>query len=85
MPERTKLRKLIWNDNETLLIILSETSEATDATQVSHEYFRTIAHDVSGGNGRMLPTDNDWSPLANLIAANTTKPQIMRTPVTLRS
>jgi dipeptidyl aminopeptidase/acylaminoacyl peptidase len=92
VPERTKLRELIWSDNETLLIILSETSEAKVATEVPREYFRTIAHDVSGGIGRMLPTrygsaplekqagsnglpPPKWAPLANLIAAHTTKPQ----------
>jgi hypothetical protein len=92
VPERTKLRELIWSDNETLLIIVSETIEARVSTEFSHEYFRTIAHDVSGGIGRMLPTEygsapldrqkvNDgapppkWAPLANLIAAHTTKPQ----------
>jgi dipeptidyl aminopeptidase/acylaminoacyl peptidase len=92
VPERTKLRELIWSDNETLLIILSETIEARVSTEFSHEYFRTIAHDVSGGIGRMLPTEYGsapldrrkvnngapppkWAPLANLVAAHTTKPQ----------
>lgn len=57
VPERTKLRRLAWHDNETLLIVLSETSEATTGAEVSREYFRTIAHDVGGGVGRMLPSN----------------------------
>jgi dipeptidyl aminopeptidase/acylaminoacyl peptidase len=55
VPERVKLRTLAWNDNETLLIILSQTSESKFGDERSGEYFRTIAHDVSGGDGRMLP------------------------------
>jgi dipeptidyl aminopeptidase/acylaminoacyl peptidase len=55
VPERVKLRSLIWNDDETLLIILSQTSESKVSDAVSGEYFRTIAQDVSGGDGRMLP------------------------------
>jgi pimeloyl-ACP methyl ester carboxylesterase len=78
VPERTKLRELIWNDNETLLIVLSETSEAKVAAAVSHEYFRTIAHDVSGGNGRMLPTNNGSSPFANLIGVRMGRPDARR-------
>jgi dipeptidyl aminopeptidase/acylaminoacyl peptidase len=58
VPERVKLRHLVWSDNETLLIVLSETTESKVATEVSREYFRTIAHDVSGGSGRMLPINN---------------------------
>lgn len=55
VPERVKLRELVWNDNETLLIVLSQTSESKVSDEVSSEYFRVIAHDVSGGDGRMLP------------------------------
>jgi dipeptidyl aminopeptidase/acylaminoacyl peptidase len=90
VPERTKLRYLVWSDNETLLIVLSETKEAVIGAEVSHEYYRTIAHDVSGGVGRMLPsnqlssgaaesrmvpiTSKSSPPLANLVATRTTKP-----------
>jgi dipeptidyl aminopeptidase/acylaminoacyl peptidase len=83
VPERTKLRDLVWNDNQTLLIVLSETDESHVGSEVSHEYFRTIAHDVTGGDGRMLPM-NDLKtgaaryskspPLANMIASRTSKP-----------
>ncbi len=83
VPERTKLRYLVWNDNQTLLIVLSETSEAKASTGLSKEYFRTIAQDVNGGNGRMLPMNDLYTgaahysrapPLANLVAARTSKP-----------
>jgi dipeptidyl aminopeptidase/acylaminoacyl peptidase len=55
LPERLKLRALMWNDDETLLITFSETSESKVATQTSREYFINIAYDASGGDGRMLP------------------------------
>jgi dipeptidyl aminopeptidase/acylaminoacyl peptidase len=55
VPERVKLRSIVWQDNETLMISLSETSESKVSDEVSSEYFRIIAHDVSGGDGRMLP------------------------------
>lgn len=79
VPEQTKLRNLRWHDNQTLLILLSETSEARRRTETSREYFRIIAHDVSGGDGRMLPMTRDrsgkaHSPLTALIAAHTDKP-----------
>jgi dipeptidyl aminopeptidase/acylaminoacyl peptidase len=82
VPERVKLRNLVWHDNETLLIVLSETSESKVSDGVSSEYFRTIAHDVSGGDGRMLPINpmTEYGPnkhdalLAYLVAAHVSKP-----------
>ncbi len=82
VPERVKLRALVWNDNETLLIGLSETKESSDSKEKSQEYYRFIAHDVHGGDGRMLPMDPDAlarhekqnPPLVRLIRANTSKP-----------
>jgi hypothetical protein len=52
VPGNEKLRSLRWNDNETLLIILSATAESKVAAQTSREYFRIIAQDVHGGDGR---------------------------------
>jgi dipeptidyl aminopeptidase/acylaminoacyl peptidase len=84
VPERTKVRSLLWHDTETLLIVVSETSESKVVTQTSREYFRVIAEDVGGGNGRMLPMNDDLTlgrlgkgkpALASLIAARTTKPK----------
>src|SRR5258708_7203543 len=82
VPERVKLRNLVWNDNETLLIVLSETRESKVSDEASREYFRTIAHDVSGGDGRMLPINPmaGYGPnkhdamLAYLVASQVSKP-----------
>jgi dipeptidyl aminopeptidase/acylaminoacyl peptidase len=82
VPERVKLRALAWNDNETLLIGLSETEESTNSKQRSHEFYRVIAHDVHGGDGRMLPMDPDAvarhekqnPPLVRLVRTHTSKP-----------
>jgi dipeptidyl aminopeptidase/acylaminoacyl peptidase len=74
-PEKTKLRHLLWQDNETLLISLSEALESKYADEVSSEYFRVIAHDVHGGVGRMLPmrVGRTRAPLATLVRARTSK------------
>jgi len=85
VPERVKLRNLAWNDNETLLIVLSETRESKISEETSREYFRTIAHDVSGGDGRMLPINpmvgdgpnKHDALLAYLVAAQVKKPHIV--------
>ena len=82
VPERVKLRTLAWNDNETLLIGLSETDESKSAKRKSEEFYRVIAHDVHGGNGRMLPMDPDAAarhekqtpPLVRLLRTRTSKP-----------
>jgi dipeptidyl aminopeptidase/acylaminoacyl peptidase len=82
VPERVKLRTLVWNDNETLLILLSQTSESKISDEVSDEYVRTIAQDVSGGDGRMLPMNPmaDYGPnkhdamLAALVATRISTP-----------
>ncbi len=55
VPERVKVRDLQWSDNETLIIILSETTESKYSKDPSRENFRTLAADVSGGDTRMLP------------------------------
>jgi dipeptidyl aminopeptidase/acylaminoacyl peptidase len=81
VPEKTKLRQLVWNSNHTLLIYLSETREARHANATSTEYFRVIAEDVEGGQGRMLPKNdcgparyNDKPPLADVVAIRLSKP-----------
>ena len=58
LPERLKLRRLLWNDDETLLITFSETDVSQISSETSREYFINIAYDVSGGDGRMLPEVN---------------------------
>jgi dipeptidyl aminopeptidase/acylaminoacyl peptidase len=55
VPERSKLRDLVWSDNETLLITVSQTLESQVAARQSRENWLIIAQDVSGGDGRMLP------------------------------
>jgi dipeptidyl aminopeptidase/acylaminoacyl peptidase len=55
LPERLKLRNLFWNDDETLIIMFSETKNAEVAVATSHEYFINVAYDAGGGEGRMLP------------------------------
>ena len=74
-PEQTKLRRLLWQDNETLLIVLSEAKEAKYADESSREYFRVVAHNVHGGLGRMLPMRLGTlrAPLASMVRARTSK------------
>ena len=62
VPERVKVRDLQWNDSETLIIILSETTESKYSKDASRENFRTLAADVSGGDTRMLPLRDPNSP-----------------------
>ena len=57
LPDRTKLRALTWNDNETLLVTLSETAAArcySAAAFRGREYFLTIALDPNGQGALML-------------------------------
>ena len=93
VPEKTKLRQLVWNSNRTLLILLSETREAEHTDSTSTEYFRVIAEDVEGGQGRMLPKNgcggparyNDKPPLADVVAIRLPKPDtiLMSIPTSL--
>jgi len=92
VPDRTKLRSLRWLDDETLLIIVSETtSYKGERGVVSTEHFRYIAHDASGGVGRLLPTSYRRSATApptkvpseaNMISSHTSKPNtVVMAPV----
>ena len=58
LPDRTKLRALTWNDNETLLVTLSETAAARSSAQLAQEYYLTIALDPNGQGALMLPNTN---------------------------
>ena len=81
VPERTKLRRLVWQDSETVLVVVSSTVEPRSIEHTAGELFRTFAYDASGGDGRILPKDygkNDgWHPrvppLADLVAAHISK------------
>lgn len=80
LPERTKLRALKWNDNETLLVTLSETAAARATTQLAQEYFLTVALDPNGQGALMLPNANgraggaDAAMAARIVRISTTKP-----------
>jgi dipeptidyl aminopeptidase/acylaminoacyl peptidase len=82
VPERSKLRDLTWSDNETLLITVSQAFESQVAARQSRENWLTIAQDVNGGDGRMLPNLGARkanlavsSVPARLIRARTPKPK----------
>ncbi len=80
IPRETKLRGLDWNDNQTLLITVSETVQTLRSNQTSREYFLTTAYDVGGGEGRMLPEASGRQRgaraaiTARLLLARTAKP-----------
>jgi dipeptidyl aminopeptidase/acylaminoacyl peptidase len=83
VPEKAKLRSLRWHDNETLLIVLSSSTLWEHREISANEHFRVIAHDVSGGDGRILPMRRNppgykqtvtLPPLAILLSAHTAKP-----------
>jgi dipeptidyl aminopeptidase/acylaminoacyl peptidase len=80
LPEQLKIRALLWNDNETLIITFSETQSAELAARRSREYFINIAYDASGGEGRLLPltkgSNNDARAAASalIVRARASKP-----------
>lgn len=80
LPEQLKVRRLLWNDDETLIITFSETQAADVSVRTSREYYVNIAYDASGGEGRLLPlnkgSNNDARAAAKayLVRARLTKP-----------
>lgn len=80
LPKQLKPRRLIWSDDDTLLVTASETARSRAATHTSDEYFLTIAFDVRGGDSRMLPATNGdargtWAAvLAALVSTHSSKP-----------
>ena len=76
VPERNKLRSLQWVDDETILITVSAASEAKRDSDRPREVYKIVAHDASGGDGRMLMTDPKGARLNGvLISAHTAKPK----------
>jgi dipeptidyl aminopeptidase/acylaminoacyl peptidase len=78
VPEQTKLTSIDWNDNDTVLITVSETHELRAAAGHPFEFYATIAQDVTGGDGRMLFVDEATKKLvrgASLRAWRLTKPK----------
>ncbi len=74
---KTKLRGLIWADDETLLLDLSQTDKINTAGGKSYEVFRTLAIDVASGKGHiLLMTSGSRQAVtgADLISSHTTKP-----------
>ena len=79
--ERAKVRELQWSDNQTLIAILSATTESKYSKDTSRESFRTIAAEVSGGDTRMIPLRDPNFPtrkgnaiFATLISAHASNP-----------
>jgi dipeptidyl aminopeptidase/acylaminoacyl peptidase len=77
MPGGSRLRDLVWSDNETLLIDLSFAHSVGPRTQQQYEWERTIAVDADGGDMRMLLMDSTRSLVtgASLLAVRTPKPK----------
>lgn len=69
LPERLKIRRLVWNDDETLIITFTATESAQAEAQTSREYFVNIAYDPTGGEGRLLPSAKDNNLDARVAAA----------------
>jgi dipeptidyl aminopeptidase/acylaminoacyl peptidase len=80
LPEQLRVRSLLWNDDETLIITFSETQSAKYATETSREYFVNIAYGAGGGDGRLLPltkgNNNDAraAAQARIVRARLSKP-----------
>jgi len=83
LPERLKIRRIFWNDDETLVITFSETRSAPVSAQASREYYVNIAYDAGGGEGRMLPAmkGNNIDPrramMTYLVRARPAKPHTL--------
>ncbi|HSY44493.1 MAG TPA: alpha/beta fold hydrolase [Steroidobacteraceae bacterium] len=82
VPERSKLRRLFWSDNQTLIIEVSQAVDSQVAAQQSREYYLFVAQDVGGGDGRLLPTlsasrgaSAQTTSFAYLVRARTAKPR----------
>lgn len=80
MPERLKPRRLLWSDDDTLIVTASETSRTAAANHTSDEVFLTIAFDIQSGGSRTLPATNGdakgtWAAaLAALVSTHAGKP-----------
>ncbi len=80
LPERARLRSLVWNDNETLIVTVSETLQIKTLSGAALEPFINTAFGVHGGDGLMLPAPQSHGrgapdPMfARLIRYRTSKP-----------
>ena len=80
LPEKVEPRRLIWSDDDTLLVTAGETARSGNAAHAANEYLLTIAFDVRSGNSRTLPASNGdvsgtWAAaLAGLVSTHAGKP-----------
>jgi dipeptidyl aminopeptidase/acylaminoacyl peptidase len=70
-PERSKVRGIFWNDDETLIIRFTEMQGGDLPNERSREYTINMAYDASGGEGRLLPPSqgNHFNPLSAAVAS----------------
>lgn len=73
----TTLRSLVWADDGTLLVNVSQVRTVLDEGAHRYAFFRTMAVDIANGNNRMLLMAGGTRASvtgADLVAANTTVP-----------
>ncbi|HEY6643511.1 alpha/beta hydrolase family protein [Povalibacter sp.] len=77
MPGDSRLRNLVWADDETLLMEVSSAYSAGPRSQHQYEAARIIAADADGGDMRMLLMDGTRSLVtgADLLAVRTPEPK----------
>jgi dipeptidyl aminopeptidase/acylaminoacyl peptidase len=80
LPAQTRLRRLLWSDNETLLATVSEAGEVQVTTNLARTYSLTIALNPTSDGAVMLPssighaTGASAAIGARMIRAQTVKP-----------
>jgi dipeptidyl aminopeptidase/acylaminoacyl peptidase len=80
LPEQTRLRGLLWSDNETLLATVSKAGEVQVTTHLAGAYSLTIALNPTSDGSVMLPssighaTGIAMTKKARMIRAHTAKP-----------
>ena len=86
LPETGKLQGIYWHDNETLLIHISSTTTYHTPQPRAFELHHVIAHDVGGGDGRVLPSNYVYTgssvkskvgATAGLVAARISKEHVI--------
>lgn len=74
LPKLLKPRQLLWSDDDTLLVIASETAKSLTASHTADEYFLKIAFDARTGENRTLPQGASASMFAHLVSTHSEKP-----------
>lgn len=78
MAADMKLRSVAWADDETLLIDVSTAHLVRGDKPQLHEFFRTVAFDLTTGKSRLLLMDDgarSWVTGATMVATRTTQPK----------